>query len=313
MIEKIKFSIAIPAYKGRFLYECIESVLSQTYKNLEVIIVDDNSPEDLFSIVNKFKDERIQYYRNEIGFGGENVVGNWNKCLEHASGEFVICMGDDDKLKPNCLADYVGIIEKYPDLDLYHTRTEIIDENSTVYNIQEPRPLFESVYSLIWYRMNGRRQYIGDFLFRTSTLKDNGGFYKLPTGCCSDDISACIAAGTKGVANTQIPGFQYRDNRHTLSRSGANMQGKAKAFMKAKEWYKAFIANSVVDNKLDLLYQKLIITNLGSYINANMAYCCKMDVYYRGVAALKFWCDIRKEYNISLSSLIKNYIFSLLK
>lgn len=313
MIEKIKFSVTIPAYKGEFLYECIESVLSQTYENLEVIIVDDNSPEDLCSIVNKFSDSRIQYYRNEIGFGGENVVGNWNKCLEYASGQFLICMGDDDRLKPNCLADYVEAIERYPDLDLYHTRTEIIDENSKVYNIQEPRPLHESVYSLIWCRMNGRRQYIGDFLFRLSVLKRNGGFYELPTGCCSDDISACIAAGTKGVANVQIPGFQYRDNRHTLSRSGANMMDKAQAFMKAKIWYNDFIAKKNADNELDILYQKLIISNLDTYINSNIAYCCRMDIYHRGIVAQRFWYNIRKEYNISLKFLIKSYIFSLLK
>ena len=313
MIEKIKFSIAIPAYKGRFLYECIESVLSQTYKNFEVIIVDDNSPEDLFSIVNQFKDKRIQYYRNEIGFGGENVVGNWNKCLEHASGEFVICMGDDDKLKPNCLADYVGIIEKYPDLDLYHTRTEIIDENSTVYNIQEPRPLFESVYSLIWYRMNGRRQFIGDFLFRVSSLKKIGGFFQLPTGCCSDDISACIVASSKGVANTQTPGFQYRDNDLTLSRCGTNMLGKAIAFMTAKDWYRTFIDNSLVDNELDSLYIQLISLKLDAYINSNVAYCCRMDIYNRGVVALKYWYSNRQRYNISTRFLLKNFLIRVLK
>lgn len=97
------FSILIPAFKVSYLKECIESILAQIYKNFEVIIVDDASPYDICSIVSQFNDERIRYYRNEVGFGAYNVVGNWNKCLGFATGDYVICMGDDDKLKPCCL------------------------------------------------------------------------------------------------------------------------------------------------------------------------------------------------------------------
>ena len=99
------FTIAIPAFKSSYLGECIESVLNQSYKDFELLIIDDCSPEDLKSIVLKYEDARIRYYRNEKGFGAVNVVGNWNKCLEYAKGDFIICMGDDDKLKPNFLAD----------------------------------------------------------------------------------------------------------------------------------------------------------------------------------------------------------------
>lgn len=310
-MEKVKFSIAIPAYKGKFLYECIESVLAQTYNNFEVIVVDDNSPEDLLKIVNQFDDKRLFYYRNSIGYGGENVVGNWNKCLEYVTGDFVMCIGDDDKLNSNCLSDYAEYIAKYPTFDLYHTRTEIINEESVVINIQEPRPICESVFSLMWYRMKGRLQYIGDFLFRVSALRYNGGFYSLPTGCCSDDISACIAASTKGVVNVSIPGFQYRDNRHTLSRCGTNMFGKAQAFMKAYEWYVSFINTTKVDNSLDELYRNLILQNIDNYINSNIAYCCRMDIYSRGFIALRYWLRVRKRYCLSISFLFRCYYKSL--
>ena len=124
------FSILIPAFKVSYLKECIESILAQIYKNFEVIIVDDASPYDICSIVSQFNDERIRYYRNEVGFGAYNVVGNWNKCLGFATGDYVICMGDDDKLKPCCLEEYKRLIEKYPQKAVYHGWTEIIDENS---------------------------------------------------------------------------------------------------------------------------------------------------------------------------------------
>ena len=103
MKEDIKFSILVPAFKARFLAECIDSILSQTYTNLELIIVNDASPENLDEIVSRYDDARIQYYVNEKNFGAINVVDNWNKCLSYATGEYVICMGDDDKLLPCCL------------------------------------------------------------------------------------------------------------------------------------------------------------------------------------------------------------------
>ena len=58
----MRFSVTIPTYKSAFLSECIDSVLSQTYKHFELIIVDDCSPEDIKSIVDSYSDIRIRYY-----------------------------------------------------------------------------------------------------------------------------------------------------------------------------------------------------------------------------------------------------------
>lgn len=61
----MKFSIGIPAYKGVFFEECLNSLLQQNYSDFEIIIVDDASPDNLIQIVEKFQDKRIQYYRND--------------------------------------------------------------------------------------------------------------------------------------------------------------------------------------------------------------------------------------------------------
>ena len=126
----MKFSITIPAYKQKYLYEAIESCLAQTFKDFELIIVDDASPEDLKSEVDKFQDTRIRYYRNEKNCGALNVVDNWNICLGYATGDYVICMGDDDKLLPNCLEEYFKLINRYPNIGLLHGWTEIINDDS---------------------------------------------------------------------------------------------------------------------------------------------------------------------------------------
>ena len=126
----MKYSVLIPAFKSTFLRECIESVLAQSINDFEVVVLNDNSPEPIDEIINTFSDKRILYYRNEKNIGAYNVVDNWNRLLELSHGEFVLCMGDDDMLAPNCLEEYSNIICKYPNLDIYHARSFIINDNS---------------------------------------------------------------------------------------------------------------------------------------------------------------------------------------
>lgn len=257
MTHDIKFSVTVPAYKAQFLKECIDSILAQTYQNFELIIVNDASPQDLDSIVAQYHDPRIRYYKNKVGFGAEHVVGNWNKCLEYATGDYIICMGDDDKLLPNCLEDYVDLIDRYPNLNIYHTMTEIIDSNSLVYDIQESRPERESMLAMIWGRFNGRKQFIGDWLFKVSKLRENGGFYFLPYAWSSDFLSSVIASKESGVANNLKPGFLYRNSRITISNSSKNMPGKVIATEEtSRELCK--IINSKSFYGLDKIYYELI-------------------------------------------------------
>lgn len=259
----MKFSITIPAYKRQFLKECIDSCLAQTYTDFELIIVNDHSPEDLDSIVNQYNDPRIRYYVNEKNCGAVDVVDNWNKCLGYAKGDYIICMGDDDRLLPCCLEEYAKLIEKYPDLSVYHAWTELIDENGKVYMYQEKRPEYEGAYSFLYHRWSFRFwQFIGDFCFKTDHLRQQGGFYKLPLAWTSDDITVFRAALDGGIANTQIPCFQYRSNGQTISSTGS-CKIKMEAAYQAKEYYnkelQAFISptNSVLLNTEKNFYELL--------------------------------------------------------
>ena len=90
----------------------------------------DASPYDLDSIVSQYSDPRIRYFKNKKNCGARDVVDNWNICLSHATGDYLICMGDDDNLTPRCLQDFAELIGKYPELDLFHARSEIIDDDS---------------------------------------------------------------------------------------------------------------------------------------------------------------------------------------
>jgi len=305
----MKFSITVPAYKRKFLNDCIDSIIAQSYNCFELIIVDDASPEKLDEIVSLYNDNRIHYYRNEKNIGAINVVDNWNKCLEYATGEYIICMGDDDRLLPNCLEEYAKLIEKYPRLGVYHAWTEIIDENGIFVDLQEPRPEWESVYSFIWNRWNGRKQYIGDFLFDSKILKEKGGFYKLPLAWSSDDISAVIAAYGKGVANTQIPTFQYRESKYTISRTGIS-EKKLDAVLLSKLWYKDLLSIKPF-NTMDIKFWTLLNQMFELHFYNMQRSIIKEDMKCKSVFRFVYWFRNRKRFSINAFVIKRVFLDSL--
>lgn len=307
----MKFSITIPAYKTSYLKECIESILAQTYTDFELIIVNDASPEDLTSIVHSFDDSRIRYYINEKNCGAINVVDNWNKCLSYATGDYIICMGDDDKLLPTCLEEYKKLIELHPNLGVYHAWTQIIDEKSNIIRMQEKRPEIESVYSMMWGRWSGRIQFIGDFLFDRKILLRNGGFYKLPLAWASDDITAYTAAQDTGIANMQVPGFQYRVNSLTISNNG-NAKIKLLAINQEGEWYKHFLKDN--DQKLDDVnetFRKMLLERIYNILNKKRVGTIVQDLSINGLYKIYFYYIKRKNYKLTIPLLVYTIIETL--
>lgn len=306
------FSIAIPAFKSSFLHECLDSIITQEYNAFEIIIVNDHSPENLDEIVSGFQDARIRYYKNEVGFGAEHVVGNWNKCLEYAKGDFIICMGDDDRLKPNFLADLNELINKYPDLDVYYSRTEIINEKSETVRVLEERPERESVYEMIQRRKDGRSMFIGDYCYHTSVLREKGGFFDLPFAWGSDAITAYMMAGQKGIANTREPGFQYRVNSQTISSSSTNVEGKMEAIMKERNWFHKFYETIPVDDNDRILYQSLKNDNDGYFERMASGDLIKEISNHPFASSFKWLCK-GSRYGLSLSFVLKCIVHAVLK
>lgn len=96
-------TIVIPAYNGgRYIEECLNSAINQSFSNTEIVIVDDCSNDDTFSKVHHFmrEDKRIIYYKNDVNLG---LAKNWNKCLEHCRGKWIKFLFQDDLLHPGCV------------------------------------------------------------------------------------------------------------------------------------------------------------------------------------------------------------------
>jgi glycosyltransferase involved in cell wall biosynthesis len=101
-------SVCIPTYNGQeYLRECLDSVLAQTFPDFEILVVDDHSRDDTLAILGEYakRDRRIRVERNPVNFG---IVGNWNRCVELAHGEWIKFVFQDDLISPTCLEKLVS-------------------------------------------------------------------------------------------------------------------------------------------------------------------------------------------------------------
>ncbi|WP_122088216.1 glycosyltransferase family 2 protein [Halalkalicoccus subterraneus] len=102
-------SVIIPTYNRRcLLSNAIDSVNSQTYKNIEIIIVDDGSEEDIKEVVNSFDCKNIIYIRHENNKGG-SVARNTG--IEHAEGDYIAFLDSDDEWRLDKIEKQVNKIE----------------------------------------------------------------------------------------------------------------------------------------------------------------------------------------------------------
>lgn len=111
----------------------IESMLNQTYKNFEFIIIDDKSSRDISSIINSYNDERIKLYYNDYNMGLENSL---NKAIGLCNGEYIIRMDTDDISYPNRIEKQVNFIKQNPEYSIICGRVEIFD-NDGVYSVSK--------------------------------------------------------------------------------------------------------------------------------------------------------------------------------
>ncbi len=246
-------SIAIPAYKARFLAEAIQSALGQTYSNIELIIVNDCSPEPVGKVVSQFHDPRIRYYANQKNLGNESVVLNWNKCLSLARGEFFVLLCDDDLLKPAFLEKMLALADKYPECNVFRSPTQYSDCSGKIIYATEPWPEYEDGIAFVNAALRWKRKHtITEFMYRTSYIKGKGGYISFPAAYYSDDASIMELSLDNGIASLSGCYVTFRVSGENISSSEKYNKSKAIAAIKYYQWLESFLQGSRISNPLDI-------------------------------------------------------------
>ena len=177
-------SIVTPVYNGeRYLAECIESILAQTYENWEYVIVNNCSTDRTLEIAEQYaqQDRRIRVHNNHEFLG---AVQNWNHALRQISAESKYCkiLHADDWLMSECLTQMVSVAEMHPSAGLVGSYRLIVSPTSVeVGCVGFPYP-----NSLMGGRALGRLVLLGklhvfgtpsSLLIRSNLIRERGMFY----------------------------------------------------------------------------------------------------------------------------------------
>lgn len=118
-------SVIMPTYnRAHLVGQSIQSVLDQTYRDFELIVVDDGSTDDTEQTVGRFSDPRIQYiYQDHRGIGAARNTG-----LRKAQGRYIAFLDSDDVWLPNLLEVGVPILEEHPAIGVVYAKAQAMDK-----------------------------------------------------------------------------------------------------------------------------------------------------------------------------------------
>lgn len=201
-------SIALPVYNGeKYIAECLDSLLAQTYGDFEVILIDDCSTDATARIVAGYTDERIHYYKNEKNQG---IVHTLNKAFGLCRGEYIARMDADDIAMPQRLEEQVNLLESNPDLGIVSVWFQMFgDADCSVHYAVEPKEIAcRLLFSL---------QLLHPGWLMRRELVDGGLAYREEYRYAEDWDFLVRAARTVGLGNVPRELMRYRINPGQLS------------------------------------------------------------------------------------------------
>jgi len=209
-------TVCISTYnRGKLLPFVIECVQKQTYKNIEILVIDDCSTDETQNIVSelKNKDSRLYYHRHQQNRG---LSSGRNTAIKNAKGKYFTFIDDDDKWEPKFIADFVELAEQYDDNWCFCCGNKHVD-------------VFEKVLCLIPKLEGSLKQYIkkgytppvaAQFYF-TKSLKMVGGYNEKIKSGVDHDLWLTLACNKFELKSLEkplaIPNTNVAHNRMTTN------------------------------------------------------------------------------------------------
>ena len=124
----MKITVAIPSYnKEKYIKQCLKSILVEKAHIDKIILVDNCSTDKTFEIAKTFEPQ-ITCYRNDTNLG---MVGNWNKCIDLCTTEWLMIFHADDEMTPGAISKYKDFTKKWPTVALIHANSYSMNEEDS--------------------------------------------------------------------------------------------------------------------------------------------------------------------------------------
>jgi len=188
-------SIGIPTYNraDSYLRYALRSAISQTYKNIEIIVSDNCSPDSTESVVKAFDDPRVRYYRHAENIG---PVKNRNFCLEQSQGQYFLLLFDDDVIDDDFISTCMEAVKCGSEPGVILTGVREIDQEGNVLSSAHNTMNGYSTGDFIlgWFDRKVPL-YLCSTLFNATRLKQLGGYHSKTDRY--DDVAASIQLAAK--------------------------------------------------------------------------------------------------------------------
>ena len=260
-----KISVIVPVYNTeKYLKKCLDSILMQTYPNIEVIVVNDGSPDDAETIINEYKKK----YENKLIYlkkGNGGLSDSRNYGVKFATGDYICFVDSDDYIDKNLFSD----LQKYMHLEYDMIKFKLIKVDKNYNEIEKiGGPVFEekngSEAFNILYAADVMLQPAWLYLYKRTFWNKNK--FEYPKEKFHEDFArtALILLKAKRVVSVDVYGYYYYQSETSITR-GNNESKKNKRAWDMLEHYD-YMVETVKKYKLD----KLTEENLKIYYTNNI-------------------------------------------
>ena len=267
MSIKVSVVMACKNSNGELLTACIHSVLSQTYKDFEFIIVDDGSEISLENIVSKISiDSRIKVYRIEsVGLGAALNYG-----INHSVGEYIARIDDDDLMTSDRLKKQVDFLDCHPEVSCVGGQRFSYRKGKYIKHRRFPIHHDEIIKSLLSLKWSMAHSVL---MFRRSCFINMGGYRIKGAG---QDVDLMIQLSLKGqLAN--IDEYLMYYHLAPASYSATNRKKRLKAYLFA---FESIIASNcypeyskIIDNSIKTLTRNINSNQTPSFWKQKVLFC----------------------------------------
>ena len=137
-----KISVIMPAYNAeKYIKEAIDSILSQTFQDFELIVLNDCSKDSTEQIILSYTDDRVVYLKNEVNMG---VAATLNRGLAVAGGEYIARMDADDISHPERFRKQARYLDAHPEVAVLGSNLECFNDDGVIctgWSVSEPRQM----------------------------------------------------------------------------------------------------------------------------------------------------------------------------
>ncbi len=154
-----KISVITPCYNHEsYVSDFIESILNQTYKNFEIIIVDDFSTDNSVQKIQKYTDSRIKLIKHDFNQGTNAAL---NTAYKYVTGDIIVFCASDDMIKNNYFEKIIDVFKNNKQTGVIYSSLLIINENSTPIN---PQPEWHILKKMDRFETLNKLFFIGNIL-----------------------------------------------------------------------------------------------------------------------------------------------------